>query len=69
MLLLCVAIARACGGADTHVTCACQITLMKGIGGTEARLIKAVMPLACVWLVATMVVSLLFLVPPGGFID
>lgn len=45
------------------------ITLMKGIGGTEARLIKAVMPLACAWLVATMVVSLLFLVPPGGFID
>ena len=42
---------------------------MKGIGGTEARLIKAVMPLACAWLVATMVVSLLFLVPPGGFID
>ena len=46
-----------------------QITLMKGIGGTEERLIKAVLPLAFVWLLATMATALLFIVPSDGFID
>lgn len=45
------------------------ITLMKGIGGTEERLISKVMPLAITWLFATMVVSVIFIVPTGGFIN
>lgn len=46
-----------------------QITLMKGIGGNEARLIKYVLPLTLGWLICTMIVSLIFVAPSGGFIN
>jgi L-lactate permease len=43
------------------------ITLIRGVNGTEADLIKRVLPLAVGWLFATMIVAIVFIVPTNGF--
>jgi len=45
------------------------VGLMKEVSMTEADLVKALLPVGGWWLLATMVLSLVFIAPPGGFID
>ena len=48
---------------------ATTITLIKGVDAKESDLIRSVFWIGVVWLLATMLISALFLLPAGGFID
>ena len=45
------------------------VGLMKEVSMTESDLVRALLPVGGWWLLATMIISLVFIAPPGGFID
>ena len=45
------------------------ITIMDGVGVGESTLIGMLLPAAFLWLIGTMLMSAIFILPPGGFIN